>query len=330
MQKCLVNNMIKNQMEVNFMKKKILLISLTLLMCFGLTGCKSTDYNDAIKLEEAKDYSSAATIYEELGEYKDSKEHLEYCNNMIDVIEKYNVARTAAEKKNAELDNAISVAETLILKNEPALDETLIPVLETAISEAKAAKQSIPEMPETENEIISVNNALNGIDYSDILSNLSGKQSALERSIKQYALVNAPTEAYIIECLKKVPNIIDISAVTEDNDPNGHLNKAGGYTAQVYFSSDLLNQDEIDGITVIDKGTDCGGSIEVYSTAEEANARNDYLASFDGGIFASGSHTVVGTVLVRTSDKLTASQQKEMEANIIEVLIEIIDQEIRK
>lgn len=307
------------------MKKKFLLICLALLMCFGLSGCKSTDYNDAIKLEEAKDYSSAATIYEELGEYKDSKEHLEYCNNMMDVIEKYNAARTVAEEKNVELDNAISAAEALILEGEPALDETLIPVLETVVSEAKAAKQSITEMPETENEIISVNDALNGIDYSDILSNLSEKQAALERSIKQYALVNAPTEAYIIECLKKVPNVIDISAVTEDNDPNGHLNKTGGYTAQVYFSSDLINQDEIGGITVIDKGTDCGGSIEVYSTVKDANSRNDYLASFDGGIFASGSHIVVGTVLVRTSDKLTASQQKEMEANIIAILTEISD-----
>lgn len=76
-------------------------------------------------------------------------------------------------------------------------------------------------------------------------------------------------------------------------------------------------------ITIIDKGTDCGGSIEVYSTTEDANARNDYLAGFDGGIFASGSHTVVGIVLVRTSDELTASQQKEMEANIIAVLTEI-------
>ena len=309
------------------MKKKFLLICLALLMCFGLSGCKSTDYNDAIKLEEAKDYSSAATIYEELGEYKDSKEHLEYCNNMMDVIEQYNVARTAAEKKNVELDNAISAAEALILEGEPALDETLIPVLETVVSEAKAAKQSITEMPETENEIISVNDALNGIDYSDILSNLSEKQAALERSIKQYALVNAPTEAYIIECLKKVPNVIDISAVTEDNDPNGHLNKAGGYTAQVYFSSDLINQDEIGGITVIDKGTDCGkqNCSLVYSTVKDANSRNDYLASFDGGIFASGSHIVVGTVLVRTSDKLTASQQKEIEANIIAILTEISD-----
>ena len=220
------------------MRRKHILVSLALLICLGLTGCKSTDYNDALKLEESKDYSSAALIYEELGEYKDSKEHLEYCHTMINVIEEYNVARAAAEEKNAELDTAISHAEALILEKEPALDETLIPALETAVSEAKAKKQSIPEIPETENEISSVNDVLNTTDYSEALSNLSDKQAALERSIKQYALVNAPTEAYIITCLKEVPNVIDISAVTEDNDPNGNLNKAGGYTAQVYFSSD--------------------------------------------------------------------------------------------
>ena len=81
-----------------------------------------------------------------------------------------------------------------------------------------------------------------------------------------------------------------------------------------------MDQGEVLGDTVIEKGTDCGGSIEVYSTVEDANSRNDYLASYDGGIFASGSHIVVGTVLVRTSDKLTASQQKTMEDNIITVL----------
>lgn len=39
--------------------------------------------------------------------------------------------------------------------------------------------------------------------------------------------------------MKKVKAIKDISSVTEDNDPNGNLNKPGGYTAQVY--NRLLN-----------------------------------------------------------------------------------------
>ena len=125
--------------------------------------------------------------------------------------------------------------------------------------------------------------------------------------------------------MKKVENIIDISAATEDNDPNKNLNKAGGYTAQVFFSSDLVNQSEVYGTTIIEKGTAAGGSIEVYSNVEDANSRNEYLAAFDGGFFASGSHTVIGTVVVRTSDELTASQQKTLEANIIAALTEIVE-----
>lgn len=134
-----------------------------------------------------------------------------------------------------------------------------------------------------------------------------------------------PSEDYVVDCLEKVPNIMEIECVTEDNDPNGNLNKAGGYTACVYFSVDLIDQSEVDGTTVIDKGTDCGGCIEVYANEEDAVKRNDYLAYFDGGILASGSHKVVGTCVVRTSDLLTATQQKLLENNIIFALKEEYD-----
>ncbi|MGM9646399.1 MAG: hypothetical protein ACI3XS_06900 [Eubacteriales bacterium] len=132
--------------------------------------------------------------------------------------------------------------------------------------------------------------------------------------------LNNPSEEYVISCLKKVPCIDEIKAVTEDNDPNGQLNKDGGYTAQIYFSYELVNQDDVYGDTLIDKGTSAGGSIEVYKTKEEANKRNDYLSSFDGGILSSGSHTVIGTIIIRTSNELTATQQKGLESNIISAL----------
>lgn len=307
------------------MGRKIELICLMLVACLSLTGCRSSDYKEALELEETKDYYSAVEIYGRLGDYKDSAEHLDKCNSMIIVIEDYNRARSDAEKKNEELETAVSVAEELILEKQPALDNTLAPALETAISETRTSKKEIPEMPETEDEIVAVTKEINEVDYSGVLSNLSEKQQALEKSIKQYALVDAPDESYIIECLRKVSNIENLSAVTEDNDPNGNLNKAGGYTSQVFFACDLVEQEKVIGDTIIEKGTDCGGSIEVYLTAEEANMRNTYLSTFDGGIFASGSHTVIGTVLVRTSNLLTASQQKELEANIIAILTEVED-----
>jgi|GEM_PF-209181 len=267
------------------MKKTTSLICIYLFatICLGLTGCQSSAHKQA--------------------------------------VEEFEAATSTAAEKNTELDTAVSESEALIAKGESALDATLIPALETAISEAKAAKKNIPDMPKKADEITAATLELNSIDYTNALTNLTGKKRDLETSIKKYALVNAPSEEYIINCLKNVSNVVDISAVTEENDPNGNLNKAGGYTAQVYFSSALIDQNSIYGSSIIEKGTDCGGSIEVYATVEDAEKRNAYLGGFDGSLFASGSHTVLGTVIVRTSDELTASQQKEMEANIISALI---------
>lgn len=305
------------------MKKTPILGLVVLLLCLSLSGCKSSDYKKAASLEEAGDYSAALEIYKEISDYKDSADHIALCEAMISAIDGYEAAKASAEEKNVVLDTEISSAESVIAEGEKPLDDTLIPALETAISETKAVKVSIPEMPGTAEEINKVTDELNNINYDEIIEKLHAHQDDLEKSIKQYSLVNAPSEAYIIQCLSKVPNVVDISAVTEDNDPNGKLNKAGGYTAQVYFTSDLVNQGSVIGSTVIEKGTDGGGSIEVYANVEDAEKRNDYLATFDGSLFASGSHTVIGTVLVRTSDELTASQQKEMEANIIAELINI-------
>ena len=133
----------------------------------------------------------------------------------------------------------------------------------------------------------------------------------------QKKLVKNPSESYVIDCLSRIPGIMEVEAATEEHDPNGHLHKAGGYTAAVYFSYEGIDQDTIPGDDVIDKGTDCGGQIEVYAKKEDAKKRDEYLASFDGTVLASGSHKVVGTVLVRTSSKLTASCQSELESKII-------------
>lgn len=302
------------------MRKKLLVACVVGIMCLELTACKSNDYKKAVAFQEVGDYSSALTIYDSLGDYKDSADRGNECQSYITAIDSYNSAKDAANVMNESLDMEVTKAEQLATSVDLALDETLRPSLETAISETKASKKDIPEMPAALEEINEVTDKINAIDYSDALANLDKSYQALDTSIQQYALVNNPSEGYIIDCLGQVANVVDISAVTEDNDPNEKLNKAGGYTTQVYFSSELVDQGDVSGSSVIEKGTDCGGSIEVYTTPEDAQKRNDYLAAFDGGIFASGSHAVIGTVLVRTSDKLNASEQKEMEANIITVL----------
>jgi len=256
------------------MKRQLIVIAVMVIAMGSLTGCKSKEY----KAAEAS----------------------------------FQVAMSELEDKNAVLDTELTNARNLVNSDDKALDETLRPLLETAISDAKTQKVEIPEMAETADEINAQVTKMEAADYEDAIASLDAAYDALDLSIKQYALVNNPTEAYVIECLQKTNHVVDISAVTEDNDPNGHLGKQGGYTAQIYFSLDSIDQSRVSGETVIEKGTACGGSIEVYENEEDAKIRDDYLASFDGSILSNGYHTIIGTCVIRISDELPASQQKEM------------------
>lgn len=238
-------------------------------------------------------------------------------------IDAFNEASLKLEAINSELDKSILDAETIIAANEKAFDENAIGTLETAVSIAKSLKVTIPEKPKELESIKSEIEKLNNTDYTSLLQQIADSRKAYEDSVKQLKQVTAPAESFVIERIQAIGGITGISAVTEDNDPNGKLGKQGGYTAQVYFSYNLVNQANVSGNSIIEKGTNSGGSLEVYNTVEEAEKRNSYLSTFDGGIFASGSHRVVGTVVVRTSDQLTASQQKDLEAKLIYSLIEL-------
>lgn len=230
---------------------------------------------------------------------------------------------TRLTEQFATRDAAIKDAQAIVDSGEKAYAEALIPKLETAISEAKAVDITIPEMPSKIEEIKAETEKLKAIDCTESLANLALAKENAEMSIERERLVTNPSEAYIIERLKTVDLVNDISAVTEDNDPNGQLNKQGGYTAQVFFSSPYANKENVYGDTLVEQGTDAGGSIEVYKTKEEATNRETYLAAFDGSVLASGSHKVVGTCVVRTSDEMTASHQKELEDKLVRALIHL-------
>lgn len=234
--------------------------------------------------------------------------------------ENLNTEIERVESQMADLQSEIETAEALAQTEDAPLDETVIPSLESAISQAKTIEFTAPDTPSGLDEINAEIDNLKAIDYTADVQTLKGAEQVVNDGIAQMKQVTNPSEAFVIERLQGIEGIGDISAVTEDNDPNGQLGKSGGYTATVYFTSPLVDQSDVIGSTVIEKGTEGGGAIEVYANVDDANKRKDYLSAFDGGILSSGSHEVVGTVLVRTSDKLTASQQKELEAAIIEAL----------
>lgn len=240
-------------------------------------------------------------------------------------VNDFNSAVSSVELKNKELDAVISDAKTVMEKGDKPYDENTISNLTVAVADAESNRREIPELPDKTEEIISKTNELNApIDYSSFIDTVKEKLLALENSILQQKQIIAPEENFIIQRIQGVEGVSGIQAVTEDHDPNGNLNKAGGYTASVYFSSLLINQDELFGNDIVEKGTECGGCIEVYPTIEDAEKRNTYLSAFDGaGMFNSGSHNVLGSIVIRTSSKLTATQQNELTQKISEKLLEL-------
>lgn len=233
----------------------------------------------------------------------------------------------ALDEKNAAVDAAVTELTEVMGSEVKPLDDSTMTACEDAISAAQGAKVAAPEMAEATEDIQAQVEELDAVDYSERLAAMDDAKVALENSIMQREQITNPTDAFVIQRLAGIDHIQSPTAVTEEMDPNGMLNKQGGYTATVYFLSDLVDQsrvyyDEATGVgnEVIDKGTDGGGAVEVYATEEEAKKRNDYLAAYDGSILASGSHNVFGTCLIRTSNYLTASQQKDLEAAIFEAL----------
>lgn len=167
---------------------------------------------------------------------------------------------------------------------------------------------------------------------------------AIYKSFNSNSLANNPKDTDIKKIIEKVNGAYSICLATEDNDPNGNLNKSGGYTGAVYFrlkQVDLKLKDEAiedygeeyvnsgewtnyydeskDSCTA---GTDSGGQIEIYKNQSDAKKRDDYLKTFDGSVVSGGYHVVKDTLVIRISNELTASQQKEIANEIIDLLDE--------
>ena len=243
-----------------------------------------------------------------------------------EAVEAYNVVVSSIQEKNDQLDGEIKKLQELVDNEDKPLDETTIDAAKEALKNVGASKIVIGEMPKATKDILSRTKELSTpVDYSDELTALSTAYTNLENSKKQYKQVVNPSEEFVMQRILTVDDVADARAVTEDQDPNGNLHKAGGYTSTIYFESKTVNQSDVYvsgeyADVLIDKGTDAGGAIEVYENVEDAEKRRDYLATYDGTIYANGTHTVIGTVLVRTSNELTATQQKELEQKVIDAL----------
>ncbi len=270
-----------------------------------------------------------------------------------DAVNQYNEKAKEVISANDGFSEVIGTAQALVDCGDTPYEGAKITTLSNSIKDARNNKVSTPELKEVvasvqadpamekerksnidaavsalESELESyINNvavinsekdSLSIPDYSAFINTLTIQSKELEDSYAIQRQITAPTEEWVITRLGRVADVANIAPVTEENDPNGNLNKPGGYTSTVYFGTALLGTQNLSGNPLIDEGTDAGGAVETYRTAEEAETRNNYLASFDGaGMFSSGSHMVLGTMVIRTSDDLKASQQETLTNAII-------------
>ena len=242
-------------------------------------------------------------------------------------VKAFEVAASQVREKNNALQAEIDAAQQALDKGDKPLDVATQDALTVAVADAGLALRAIPEMPSSTSDIEAATEALNEpLDYSATSKTLADASQAFDKSVRQLGQVTASSQDFVVSRLGKVPGVSDIEPVTEANDPNRRLNKAGGYTAAVYFHFGGVDgiEEVNSALPSIEIGTDGGGCIEVYRTVEDANKRNDYLASFDGqGVFDTGSHKVLGTAIVRTSHFLTASQQSALTDEIEAILTEL-------
>lgn len=134
----------------------------------------------------------------------------------------------------------------------------------------------------------------------------------IKQGIMVVKQITNPEEKWVNERLASIEDIIDTQPVTEEENPDGLLNKEGGYSSCIYFTIAEALPEEVPGNTIVEKGTDAGGAIEIYTNLVDATARVEYLSGFDGTALYSGSYAIVGTMVIRTSYKLSNEQQLQL------------------
>lgn len=270
---------------------------------------KALSYNEAVSqiLDEKDKLSTVIADAQKIAESGEIPLDAGTLTTLIEKIEMTSQALTN-EYEHIPTYDLITIPNDLQSEGYAAYCETLTDQIEKIIA------QQIPEIPEIP-------------DYSNIINELETASNLYLSSVQSMKQVTAPEESFVIERLKRIDYIVGLAAVTKDHDPNKLLGAEGGYISCLYFSDSRVDKTELNipagKNNVIDIGTVGGGSIEVFSSAEDAISRNEYISSFDGTTLNPGAHTVVGTLVIRISSKLTAEQQEEMTNLIISVLTSI-------
>lgn len=307
--------------------KKLLLFSLII----PFTACASTTEAAQKAVEEYN--LEQQTYMEAIKEYNTSaKERNEDIQKLTAEI---NASQESINKEEIPFDPETlkTLKDEMIKAQELIVPEVeVLPEFEPLTVDENADDESLKALTNQAKadlktmKSVTIPDPVEKINLSENIESLTKAHQNYKDSIQSLKQITAPEDSFVMDRLKRIEYITAIGAVTEDNDPNGNLNKAGGYIGTIYYTDTRVDRSKLylgDGDDVISVGTEGGGAIEIYPNVEDAKKRDSYLSAFDGSIMSNGSHHVYGTLVIRVSDELKASTQNEMTEQIVKVLTEI-------
>lgn len=325
-----------------------------ILVCVLITRCKSDqgqsepDLNATVQETEyfppteqnvddvVATYNALITSYNESAlSYNKSVDEISMINNaLISITEIAQEAITSGAipydpNVKVDLEQAIQAASSaLIPVPEKLAIKDLLVIPENASAEELSDLRLVATLGINELAGAALPKPLDAPDYEAMTVALEDALKAFELSVLVQKQITAPDDEFVLKRLQKIDTVLSMAAVTAENDPNGLLGTEGGYIGCIYFSDSNVDKTQLalkpDEYDVITMGTVGGGAIEIYATLEAAEDRNNYLSQYDGSSLNPGSHVVLGTMVIRTSSKLTVEQQETLTNQIISVLIEVL------
>ena len=137
-----------------------------------------------------------------------------------------------------------------------------------------------------------------------------GSETAPTQTHPEVAVAETPHSA--AERIKSaVPEVREIVAVTEDNDPNNLIGRPNGYSAAAILMDSRVECSPPDSL-----GVDCGATIEQWHDQAAAQKRADYIQEMRGNLQFAGAEwtTVKGNLLLRVTGELKPSAADQYEA----------------
>lgn len=245
--------------------------------------------------------------------------------------------------ENQKLTTAIDELQSIVSSGEKPYDSNAIPAANTAINEGKIALIEIPKWEDkglkaakdynifqagtikkdSENvkayttELTGIIESMQIPDHTEVIEVVNKGKEALEFSIKQMKQVTCPSESFVLERVTNIRDqagMTDVIALTEDNDPENYIGKAGWYTAKIIFRHKDVEHYGLESglLSLSEVGNPAGGCVEVYRTEEDARRRADELKSQEGTARSPGARVICGTMVIRVSDDLKTSYQQEL------------------